>query len=373
MMKDILRPWRPRVSCLPWRLAAAAGMYHGKGPPVQFVVENAAWAIRWVGEHVRDEVEVIAPGTIATTVEPQRLVERVVHFGSQYMWLAWGRHMSPSNRCVVSFFHGKREDGSEVSRHIDEFLESVPRLGRIVTSASLIEQRLLAWGVPRELVVRIPIGVDTKLFCPPTSAQREAARANLGIPSGAIVVGSFQKDGVGWGDGMEPKLIKGPDVFVKSIERLKRHVPVVVMLTGPARGFVKQGLDRIGVPFVHRYVQGHVDLVECYHALDLYFVTSREEGGPMGLMESMASGVPVVSTAVGMAPDLIVDGVTGGLTKSEDVEGIVERALQILSLSESELVRIKEHSVAAVKVCDWSVVGRRHLEEVYRPLLNNAS
>ena len=373
MLKDLLRSWLRRAVSLPWRLAAATGMYHGEGPPVQFVVENAAWAIRWVGEHVRDEVEAIAPGTIATTVEPQRLVTQVVHFGSQYMWLAWGRHMSKSNRYVVSFYHGKREDGPEVSRHIDEFLASVPRLSRIVTSSSLIEQRLLVWGVPREQVVRIPIGVDTKLFCPPTSAQRAAARAKLGIPIDAIVVGSFQKDGVGWGDGMEPKLIKGPDVFVKAIERLKRDVPVVVMLTGPARGFVKQGLDSIGVPFVHRYVQVHADLVECYHALDLYFVTSREEGGPMGLMESMASGVPVVSTAVGMAPDLIMDGVTGGLVESEDVKGIVERALRILSLSENESARLKAQAVEAVKVCDWNVVGRRHLEEVYKPLLNHAS
>lgn len=373
MLKDLLRPWRRQAACLPWRLAAATGVYRGDGPPVQFVVENAAWAIRWLGEHVRDEVEALAPGTIGITVEPERLVERVVHFGSQYMWLAWGRNMSRSNRYVVSFFHGKREDGPEVSRHIDEFLESVPRLGRIVTGASLIEQRLLSWGVPREQVVRIPIGVDTKLFCPPAPAQRAAARARLGIPGDAIVVGSFQKDGVGWGDGMEPKLIKGPDVFLRAVERLKRDVPVVVMLTGPARGFVKQGLDRIGVPFVHRYVQNHAELVDCYHALDLYFVTSREEGGPMGLMESMASGVPVVSTAVGMAPDLVVDGVTGGLAKSEDVEGIAEKALRILSLAENESVGLKERSVEAVKVCDWSVVGRRHLEEVYKPLLDHAS
>lgn len=373
MLKNLLRPWPFRAACLPWQLAAAAGLYQGKSPPVNFIIENADWAIRWVGEHVRDEIEAIAPGTIAITSEPQRLAQRIVHFGSQYMWLDWGRHMSRTNRYAVSFFHGKREDGPEVSRHIDAFLESVPRLDRIVTGAGLVEQRLLAWGVPREQVVRIPIGVDTSLFHLPTAEQRYAARASLGIPENAVVVGSFQKDGVGWGDGMEPKLIKGPDVFLKAIERLKRDVPVVAMLTGPARGFVKQGLDRLGIPFVHRYVRGHGDLVECYHALDLYFVTSREEGGPMGLMESMASGVPVVSTTVGMAPDLIVDGVTGWLAESEGADKIAERALNLLSLSEDKITSLRESAREAVRVCDWSIVGRRHLEEVYRPLLNDAS
>lgn len=372
MLKGLVRSWQIRLACLPWSAAAATGVYRGKGPPVRFVIENADWAIRWVGEHVRDEIEAISPGTIATTAQPQRLARRVVHFGSQYMWLTWGRHMSRTNRYVVSFFHGKREDGPEVSRHIDAFLKSVPRLGRIVTGAGLVERRLIAWGVPQERVVRIPIGVDTKLFCPSTPEQKQAARTRLGIPDDAVVIGSFQKDGVGWGDGMEPKLIKGPDIFLKAVERLKQSMPVVVMLTGPARGYVKQGLDRLGVPFVHRYVQSHADLVECYQALDLYLVTSREEGGPMGLMESMASGVPVVSTAVGMAPDLIVDGVTGGLVGVDDAEGIAGKAMHLLSLPETELSGLKASALQAVKVCDWSIVGRRHLEEVYRPLLEHA-
>lgn len=373
MLKNMLRPWRFRAACLPWRLAAATGLYRSKGPPVRFVIENADWAIRWVGEHVCDEIEAFAPGTIAVTAEPQRLARRIVHFGSQYMWLTWGHHMSRTNRNVTSFFHGKREDGPEVSHHIDEFLDSVPRLTRIVTGAGLIEQRLLEWGVPREKLVRIPIGVDTELFRPPTPEQRRAARSRFGIAENAIVIGSFQKDGIGWGDGMEPKLIKGPDVFLKAVERMQREVPVVAMLTGPARGFVKRGLEALGIPFVHHYVQSHVELVECYHALDLYFVTSREEGGPMGLMESMASGVPVVSTHVGMAPDLILDRTTGGLARTEDAADIAAKALGLLSLPDEGAARLRRLAREAVQVCDWGVVGRRHFDEVYKPLLEDAS
>jgi glycosyltransferase involved in cell wall biosynthesis len=368
-MKDLLRTLRLQGACLPWRLAAASGLYRGEGPPVQFVIENADWAIRWVGEHIRDDIETYAAGTIAVTAEPRHLARRVVHFGSQYMWLTWGRHMSATNRYVTSFFHGKREDGPDVSRHIDEFLDSVPRLARIVTGAGIIEQRLLDWGVPRQQLVRIPIGVDTGVFRPPTPEQRRGARAKFGIAENSVVIGSFQKDGVGWGDGMEPKLIKGPDIFLKAVECMQREVPVVAMLTGPARGFVKQGLDRLGIPFVHSYVQNHADLAECYHALDLYFVTSREEGGPMGLMEGMASGVPVVSTYVGMAPDLIVDQVTGGLARPEDAAEVAAKALRILSLSRDAAARLRADARNAVQVCDWTVVGRRHFNEVYKPLL----
>jgi glycosyltransferase involved in cell wall biosynthesis len=368
-VKDVLRRWRPAVTAAPWRLAASAGLYAGAGPPVQYVAENADWVIRWIGERLRDEINTVVPGTMGTTTTPQRLVRRVAHFGSQYMWTAWGPHLARSNRHVVSFFHGKREDGPDVSRHIDEFLASVPRLSRIVTGARMIERRLLAWGVPADKVVQIPIGVDTAVFHPPTAKQRAVARARLAIPEDAVVVGSFQKDGVGWGNGMTPKLIKGPDVLLDVVTRLHRVVPVHVLLTGPARGFVKHGLERAGIPYVHRYTGTPVELVDCYHALDLYLITSREEGGPMALMEGMASGVPVVSTRVGMSPDLLTDGVTGGLAEPADAAGLAERALSILSLTSSDASRLRTLATETVKVCDWKVVARRHLDEVYRPLV----
>lgn len=355
----------------PWRVAAAVGAYQGTGRPVQYVGENADWVIRWIGERLRDEIELFAPGTMATTTHPERLAHRVAHFGSQYMWTAWGQHLSASNRHVVSFFHGKRSDGPAVSAHIDEFLESVPRLSRVVTGARLIEQRLLDWGVPREKIVHIPIGVDLKSFHPPTAQQRDAARARLGLRERGIVIGSFQKDGVGWGDGAVPKLIKGPDVFLEVVDRINRETPVTVLLTGPARGYVKDGLRRLGVPFAHRYTKTQAELAECFHALDLYLITAREEGGPMALMESMASGVPVVSTTVGMSPDLIIHGVTGGLAESEDAPALAGAALRLLSIDRPGLAELQRRATAAVKVCDWPVVARRHYDEVYRPLLDH--
>ena len=359
-----------RALCLPWRLAGEVGLYSGRQSPVQFVIENADWAIRWVGEHIRDEVNLLQPGMVQTIAQPNRVSNRVVHFGSQYMWLAWGHLLSRSNRYVTSFFHGKPEDGADVARHIDSFLASVPRLSMVVTAAGLIEDRLLRWGVPREKLVRIPIGVDTRSFVPPKLEQRQAARMRFGIPDGMMVVGSFQKDGMGWGDGMDPKLIKGPDIYVETMRAMKAAgIPVMAFLTGPARGYVKRGLERAGIPFVHTFVRDHLDLVACYHTLDLYVVSSREEGGPMGLMESMACAVPVVSTRVGMGPDLIIDGVTGGLVDDFSGEALAQKAERLLSLACQDLSRLKQAAESAVKVADWSEVGRSHWEQVYQHLL----
>ena len=67
--------------------------------------------------------------------------------------------------------------------------------------------------------------------------------------------------------------------------------------------------------------------------MDLYLITSREEGGPKGLIESMAAGVPVVSTRVGMAPALIKDGINGAIAAVDDIEGLIEKSMETLSLS----------------------------------------
>lgn len=367
-IKNALRQWRNRITCFPWRLAAAFGFFDREGPPVSFVIENADWAIRRVGDHICHEIEAIDHGRIAVSTHPERITHRIVHFGSQYMWLDWGQHMSSTNRYVSSFFHGKPEDGPDVARHIDRFLSSTPKLDMIVTSASLVEKRLLSWGVPHSKIIRIPIGVDTSSFTPPTVSQRLKARHKFNIPEGVIAVGSFQKDGLGWGDGMEPKLIKGPDVYVKALRAMRESgLQVLAFLTGPARGYVKLRLTELGIPFVHFYPADHSDLLHCYHALDLYLVTSREEGGPMGLMESMASGVPVVSTQVGMAPDLIIDRVSGRLVTSDDPDHIAQIALELLSMP--QLSELRRQARSAVMAADWSVVARSHWEYVYTPLL----
>jgi len=368
--RAVLSPFKPlgyAVTAYGRRALAGAGLMPAR-PPVGLVIERADWAIRWWGSFIAEEANKLAPGIAWITTDPSELTGGIVEFGSQFQWVEWGRYLSPHCKFVSTFFHGKREDGPEISRHIDAFLASMPRLSRVVTSATLMRDRLLGWGVPPDKISVIPIGCETGRFLAPTPAQRQAARERFGIRSDEIVIGSFQKDGEGWDSGDVPKLIKGPDVFLAAIERLAKDLPVFVLLGGPARGYVRQGLERLGVRHAWHYAPDRDELAKLYHALDLYLVTSREEGGPMALMESMASGVPVVSTRVGMAPDLIRDGVSGALVEVGDVDALVAEARDLLALPDGA-ASLKEAARQAVMAADWSVVARQHVEQVWRPLL----
>ncbi len=97
-LRDILRPVRNRAACMTWQSLAALGLRPNATPPAAFVIERTDWAIRWVGEKICSEIERITPGTAVVASHPERLIDRVVHFESQYMWTSWGVAMARSIR-----------------------------------------------------------------------------------------------------------------------------------------------------------------------------------------------------------------------------------------------------------------------------------
>lgn len=334
---------------------------------IHYVCDGAGWVIDSEGAYITRGVasQFQVRTTMGTDVETHR--RSVVHFGSQHSFTGGGfRHVHPSNQVAVTFFHGDAEDPAFASA-IEVFLRESARVGRVIVSCRIMRDRMLRWGIPDEKVVMVPIGVDLNVFLPPTPAQRMATRQRLGIQPDQIVIGSFQKDGVGWGEGLEPKLIKGPDIFLDVIARLHKEFRLFVLLTGPARGFMCRGLERLHVPYRREQLEHYQDVASSYHALDLYLVTAREEGGPKGVMEAMATGVPLVSSRVGMAADLIHDGENGFLCEIGDVAALAQRTAE-LAASPSLRSQLAAGGRCAVLQCDFPVVVRQHFEQVYRPL-----
>jgi glycosyltransferase involved in cell wall biosynthesis len=64
------------------------------------------------------------------------------------------------------------------------------------------------------------------------------------------------------------------------------------------------------------------ELARAYHALDAYLVTSRQEGGPKAALEAPAAGVPLVTTRVGQAQELLVDEVEALVVDVDDVDAL---------------------------------------------------
>jgi glycosyltransferase involved in cell wall biosynthesis len=242
------------------------------------------------------------------------------------------RWLETSHRLATAYLHGRPGTPGypEFDRAYETLAASPTRFAAIQVTHAEMRELVVAAGVEPASVHVIPIGIDLEHFPPADAGRRTSSREALGVPQGAFVVGSFQKDGVGWDDGLEPKLVKGPDVLVSALERVAAEVDDLhVLLTGPARGYVRRELDRLRIAHTHVLVRDRAELAAAYHALDVYLVASRQEGGPKGVLESMASGVPLVTTRVGQAREIAVDGESALVVDVDDPEAIAHAVARI--------------------------------------------
>jgi glycosyltransferase involved in cell wall biosynthesis len=242
------------------------------------------------------------------------------------------RWLDLPHRLGLSYFHGRPGTPGypEFDRAYDALRRQAARIDRVQVTHAETHDLVLSAGVDPTRVFRIPIGVDIGRFPLGDELARAAARAAFGVPGSAFVVGSFVKDGVGMGEGLEPKLVKGPDTLVATLQRLRQSIPeLLALLTGPARGFVKRELQRLEVPYRHVVFESRKELAEAYHAVDVQLVASRQEGGPKSVFEAMATGVPVVTTRVGQAAELVIEGENGLLADVDDVDALADAVTRV--------------------------------------------
>jgi len=242
------------------------------------------------------------------------------------------RWLGSSHRLGLAYFHGRpgTRGFPEFDAAFDALRRHATRVERVQVTHSEMHDLVLSAGVDPGRVFRIPIGIDLERFPGVDEEARKRAREALDLPGDAFVVGSFQKDGVGWKEGFQPKLVKGPDVLVAALAVVREQADdLVVLLTGPARGYVERELGRRAIRYRHVRVGPRDELVRAYHALDVHLVASRQEGGPKSVLESLASGIPIVSTRVGQAPEIVEHGVTGLLADVEAAEALAGHLLRL--------------------------------------------
>jgi glycosyltransferase involved in cell wall biosynthesis len=75
----------------------------------------------------------------------------------------------------------------------------------------------------------------------------------------------------------------------------------------------------------------HEKVVDYLNELKLFVLPSYSEGLPTIVLEAMACGTPVLATSVGAITDIINEGQTGFLLKSNNPEHIAERVIELSS------------------------------------------
>jgi glycosyltransferase involved in cell wall biosynthesis len=164
-----------------------------------------------------------------------------------------------------------------------------------------VEDILATLGTSKPIHVR-PFWVNEALW---SRGDKSATRDELKLPQNAFFVGSFQRDTEG-SDLVTPKLEKGPDRFCDAVELMhKEGMEPIPLLAGWRRQYVLNRLNNASIPFVYKELPNFPTVKKLYSALDLYVVGSRFEGGPQAIFECASMDVPIVSTDVGAASEIL--------------------------------------------------------------------
>jgi glycosyltransferase involved in cell wall biosynthesis len=170
----------------------------------------------------------------------------------------------------------------------------------------------------------IPLGFDLHALAAIDDRDRARARAELGIDAGALVVTTVGR----------LTAIKQHSLFLDAAAIIAvRSSDALFLIAGD--GELREELERqaaaSGLAGRVRFLGWRRDLATIYGATDVFLLTSRNEGTPVALIESLAAGVPGVSTDVGGIRDVITGEQVGLLAPFGDAHALARHALTLLA------------------------------------------
>ena len=264
---------------------------------------------------------------------------------------------------IVHTYHGFpfHEFQSAVRRRA--YITAERRLGRITDVALCVGAGVAVEAIRRglaapERIRTIGVAVDGTDGGPArvpvrTAETRRRARARLGLPAGATVIGAVGR----------LTYQKAPEDFVAAMRALGRPDAIGVWVGG---GELAGRVGRLAAasPAPRVILAGErADVPELLPAFDVFVLPSRYEGLPTAVVEAMVCGVPVVATAVNAVGDVVVPGETGLL--------VPPRRPDLLATAVNHLLNSPDIA-ARMAAKARAVLGERYSETALRGTLESA-
>ena len=129
--------------------------------------------------------------------------------------------------------------------------------------------------------------------------------------------------------------VKNHPLLFDAMARLKGRMDpaphLIVVGSGEREHALRSYVSDKGLEDVVHWLGWRKDLPEVFPAFDVTALTSFDEGTPVSLIESLASGTPVVSLAVGGVPEILEGGELGRLVDSASHEKFADALESVLA------------------------------------------
>ena len=171
-------------------------------------------------------------------------------------------------------------------------------IDRVITEHNGVRDWLVERGESEDRVSVIPNGVDLELFSPQPKRDWRTGQPRSRNDGRFVVafIGRLSEE-------------KGPDVFLKIAAALanERSLEFIICGSGPLEPTLRSQAVASGLTGCVSFL-GVVPARECLPYCDVVVVCSRLDGRPNIILESLATGTPVIASRVGGIPEMLPPG-----------------------------------------------------------------
>ncbi|MGH2443899.1 MAG: glycosyltransferase, partial [Chloroflexota bacterium] len=249
---------------------------------------------------------------------------KIVH---SWMFVAntWARIAGTLARVpiVITSDRGMDTEVSRLHRIADMLLS--PGSDHVIVNAHAVAQNVHDTRyVSRDKITNVYNGVDLDLYGRPM--DRKLAKRALDLPLDVPVIGMVASFCAR----------KRWDVFLEAVEKVNagHAVTAICVGDGELRGQMEEYARALGIEQQVRFLGVRADVPNMMAAMDVFVLSSDDEGMPNVVMQAMAAGLPVVATDAGGTDEIVSTGKTGFLVDRGDSETLAQKICTLLEQPE---------------------------------------
>lgn len=192
----------------------------------------------------------------------------------------------------------------------------------VVAVSEPLRIHLKATGLRAEQILVIPNGMDVHAFQP--GPRSGVVRDRFRLRGNAFVIGHVAR--------FTP--VKNHNLLIDAFARVTAAEPrafLAMIGDGPMRPAVQQRVQSLGLSDRVGFFGMASELPDIYRDFDLFVLPSLSEQTSISILEAMATGLPIVATAVGGTSDLLDNGRAGRLVPSQDVASLASAIIHLMN------------------------------------------